>query len=563
MSRMLTTLCVLLVCHTFSPAAQQRPDIVLVLADDMGFSDIGCYGGEIATPNLDRLARGGVRFSQLYNGARCCPTRAALLTGLYAHQAGMGCMEPDWGLRGYRGNINRECVTIAEALRANGYATYMAGKWHLTNRRTARNDADRYNWPLQRGFDRFYGTIAGAGSFFTPATLTRDNEDITAEARKDPSFYYTDAISANAARFIGEHAASRKERPFFLYVAYTAPHWPLHALEEDIEKYRGRYDRGWDRLRAERFARQKAIGLVDDTWKLSERPGFVPAWKDFPSSELPSHVSKIAGVTKENVSKLMAHRMAIYAAMVDRMDRGIGRVVDALRDSGRLENTLLVFLADNGACAEYSLYGFTNGRSPTIDQEGGRDSYTSYGGGWANASNTPFRYYKHDTYEGGIATPAIVHWPARVEGGGAWRTQIAHIIDVMPTFLAAADGEYPKSHAGESILPLEGVSLIPALGGGSIERPAPLFWEHHGNRAVRDGKWKLVARGETSDWELYDVGADRCETRDLAALHSAVVERLSSAYDAWAERCHVVTPSEIKRIRDARKKRPKAPSKGR
>ncbi|NQT88487.1 sulfatase-like hydrolase/transferase [bacterium] len=241
----------------------------------MGFSDIGCYGSEIQTPNLDALAAKGIRFTQFYNGARCCPTRAQLLTGLYAHQTGMGCMEPDWKLPGYRGNINRQCVTLAEALKPAGYRTYMAGKWHVTNTTRAKTLEEKHNWPRQRGFDRYFGTIAGAGSFFTPKTLTRDNDDITDEAQADKAFYYTDAINDATVGFIDDHAKAMRDTPFFAYVAHTAPHWPLHALAEDIKKYAARYKAGWDALRDERHARMKKLGVVDAKWPLSPRTGYV------------------------------------------------------------------------------------------------------------------------------------------------------------------------------------------------------------------------------------------------------------------------------------------------
>ncbi len=541
---------------TASPQ-NERPNIILIMADDMGYSDIGCYGGEIETPNLDRLAKNGLRYSQFYNGARCCPTRASLLTGLYAHQAGMGGMEPDWGIPGYRGNINRQCVTMAEALKVNGYSTYMSGKWHLTNVRRANQLKDKFNWPLQRGFDRYYGTIAGAGSFFTPNTLTRDNEDITEEAKKNPSYYYTDAISIEAAKFISEHAEDKKvaSNPFFLYVSYTAPHWPLHAKDKDIEKYKGRYDNGWDVLRKERFERLQKMGLATDAWKMSKRPHWVPDWEKLAEQELPGHVTKIKGVTQKNIKRFMAHRMAIYAAMIDSMDQGIGKIIQALEKQNKLENTMIVFLADNGGCAEYSLYGFTNGRTADIKDEGKRKSFTSYGGGWANASNTPFRYFKHDTHEGGISTPLIVHWPKGIQAKNEWRHDISHIIDLMPTFLEASNSTYPKTYQENKIQALEGLSLVPTFKKQALSRKKPLFWEHHGNRAVRDGKWKLVARGEKNPWELYNIEKDRSETQNLASEKKDLVEKMAKAYLDWAQRCHVETPSEIRRLREANKKK--------
>jgi len=406
-------------------AAQQtgdgaRPNIILIMADDMGYSDIGCFGSEIQTPNIDKLAAGGVVFTQFYNGARCCPTRAALLTGLYAHQASMGGMEPDWQAPGYRGNINKQCVTLAEALKTNGYATYMTGKWHVTRDKRARTLEDKHNWPRQRGFDRFYGTIAGAGDFYAPKTLTSDNEDITQQARDDKNYYYTDAISDNTVRFINEHCKQDKAKPFFHYVAYTAPHWPLHALDRDRAKYKGVYDGGWDKLRESRLKKIRKLGLLDSKWAMSPSSAGC-SWADLPKRELSKQFEKIKGVNQDNIHAFMSMKMEIYAAQVDNMDQGIGRIVESLKDNEILDNTMIVFLADNGGCAEYSIYGGLMGPKEhnTFKENGGPLSWDSYGAGWACASNTPFRYFKHSIHEGGIATPMIVHWPAKAKPDGS------------------------------------------------------------------------------------------------------------------------------------------------
>jgi len=522
-------------------AGKNRPNIILIMADDMGYSDIGCFGSEIQTPNLDKMAKNGVVFTQFYNGARCCPTRASLLTGLYAHQAGMGGMEPDWKAPGYRGNINTRCVTLAEAMKANGYATYMTGKWHLTNITRASKPEQKYNWPRQRGFDRYFGTIAGAGNYYTPRTLTFDNTDITRQAAEDKNFYYTDAISDYTVKFINEHCEKDKTQPFFHYVSYTAPHWPLHALRADRAKYKGKYDDGWDALRARRFKRMGELGLLDAKWKLSPRTVRTP-WAKLPELDLPKQFEQIKGVDKGNIHALMSMKMEIYAAMIDRMDQGIGRIVSSLEANGIGGNTMVVFLADNGGCAEYSIYGglMAPKRHNTFEENGDRLSYDSYGEGWACASNTPFRYYKHYTHEGGISTPLIVHWPARAKADGKYRRQVGHIIDIMPTFLAAADGTYPAKYNGNAIQPMEGKSLLPAIeGNGEIEREH-LCWEHHGNRAIRMGDWKLVARSETGPWELYDMKADRTETNNLASKKPALVKRMNDAWWAWAKRCNVL-----------------------
>jgi len=536
--------CALLLILAFglsSPATAEAPNIILIMADDMGFSDIGCFGSEIQTPSLDKLAKDGVVFTQFYNGARCCPTRASLISGLYAHQAGMGGMEPDWKEPGYRGNINTQCVTLAEALKANGYATYMTGKWHLTNKTRARNDKDKFNWPRQRGFDRFFGTIAGGGSYYAPKTLTLDNEDISQQAADDEDFYYTDAISDYTVRFIDEHCKAAKDKPFFHYVSYTAPHWPLHALRKDRAKYEGKYDAGWDVLREERFARIKKMGLLGGDWELSPR-SMNRSWVDLPKDDLPKQFEQIKVVNKDNLHRFMSMKMEIYAAQVDNMDQGIGRIVECLNKNDILDNTLIVFLADNGGCAEYGNYGglCAPKHHNTFKDNGGPLSYDSYGAGWACASNTPFRFYKHFIHEGGIATPLIVHWPAKVKPDGVYRRQVGHIIDLMPTFLAAAGGEYPKKYNGHDILPMEGENLLPAIIGNEDVSRRPPCWEHHGNRAIRIGKWKLVARGETAPWELYDMEKDRTELNNLAGQHPDRVKQMNDQWWAWARRCNVL-----------------------
>ncbi len=519
----------------------RRPDIVVIMADDMGFSDIGCYGSEIATPNLDRLAAGGLKFTQFYNTARCCPTRASLLTGLYPHQAGVGHMMSDQGLDGYRGDLNDRCVTIAEALGQAGYASYMSGKWHVTKQVGLWSGNEKltstHNWPCQRGFDRFYGTVHGGGSYFDPVSLTRDNEPIDGVGE---GFYYTDAISDQAARFIGDHAATKGDEPFFCYVAYTAPHWPMHALPEDIARYKGRYDSGWDALRRERHARMIELGLVDPDWPLTARDGKVVAWEDARYKHWHRAV------------------MEVYAAMIDRLDQGIGRIVDALEKAGRLDNTLLLFLADNGGCAEggtaFETAGHAGGLSRARKTYAGRpvqfghyatimpgpgDTYQEYGRPWANASNTPFRLYKHWVHEGGIATPLIVHWPTELGRPGQLCGEPGHVIDIMATCLDAAGAPYPATFNDRAITPLEGKSLVPAFHGARLDREA-IYWEHEGNRAVRSGKWKLVARGKKGAWQLYDLEADRTETVDVVAQNRQRADQMAALWEGWAKRCNVL-----------------------
>ena len=530
----------------------QRPNIIVILADDMGYSDIGCYGGEIKTPVLDSLAAGGLRFTQFYNTARCCPTRASLMTGLYSHQAGVGLMMNDSKLEGYRGQLNRKCMTMAEVLKGAGYSTYMSGKWHLTPY-LANNlvSPPKDNWPLQRGFDRFYGTIHGAGSFFDPNSLTRNNTYIT--PANDPeyrpeTYYYTDAISDNAVKYIREHD---KDKPFFMYVAYTAAHWPMHALEKDIAKYKGVYDEGWDAIREARYEKTRSLGLVDENCKLA--PAVNPGWEN----------------EKEKAWRIRC--MEVYAAMVDSMDQGIGRITGELKSRGQFENTLVFYMQDNGGCAEK--YGLRSNQAKKFQPRAamGKDElqtlmtprYTrdgqpvltghvmpgpattaiGYDQPWANVSNTPFREYKHWVHEGGISTPLVVHWPAGITATNELRQQPGHLIDIMATCVEVAGATYPKSYKGETIRPLEGRSLVPVFAGKEIDREL-LFWEHHGNCAIRVGDWKLVRKGtqsskEIKNWELYDLSRDRSELNNLAAKKPELVKKLAAQWEAFALHAHV------------------------
>ncbi|MEY3175742.1 MAG: hypothetical protein RLZZ436_3656 [Planctomycetota bacterium] len=529
-------------------AGPPRPSIVVILSDDMGFSDLGCYGGEISTPVLDRLASGGVRFQSFYNTARCCPTRASLLTGLYPHQAGVGHMMDDRNLPGYRGNLNASTRTIAELLQPAGYRSYAVGKWHVT--RHAEAAGPKHNWPLQRGFERFYGTIHGAGSFFDPSSLVRDNTMISAFA--DPeyapdTYYYTDAIGEHAVRFVREHAAQHGDAPFFLYVAFTAAHWPMHALPSDIQRYAGRYDAGYDPIRKARHERAAALGLIDPQQPLSPAAA---TWADVEDK------------------RWEAAGMEVYAAMVDRMDQNIGKLTAELERHGRLQNTLILYLQDNGGCAE------PMGRSgtpnhPDIDRPaaptlpplppaafaaagsvpaqtrdgfpvrmgrrafpGPEDTYVAYGKGWANVSNTPFREFKHWVHEGGISTPLVAHWPAGQLAEGSITRTPGHLIDIAATCCELAGVTVPADNPQ-----LPGISLLPALRGENPPRP-PLFWEHEGNRAVRSGEWKLVAR-HRQPWELYRIDSDRVEADNLAEKHPEIVQRLAEMYVQWAKRSQV------------------------
>jgi len=467
---MLLFCCAVLVLASATSAAE-RPNIIIILSDDMGFSDLGCYGGEIHTPNLDRLASEGLRFTQFYNCARCCPSRACLLSGLYPHQAGVGHMTEDRHLEGYQGELGPHCVTIAQVVGPAGYSTYMAGKWHVT-RNTAPGKPD-YDWPMQRGFQHCYSTLIGAGSFFDPARLVRDNTFIS--PFNDPqytpkqAYYYTDAIAGNACRYIDQHCQSDRDKPFFMYVAFTAAHWPMQAPAEEIAKYKGKYDGGYEPIRRARFERLKQMGLINPKWDLS------PQAEDW---------SRVRDKQWE------ARCMEVYAAMVDRMDQGIGRIVETLSHNGKLDNTLLLFMEDNGG--NYEPMG-RNGRGqrqaqpslPPLPADyiqpdmipkqtrdgwpvlqgsgvlpGTADTYIAYGRGWGNVSNTPFREYKHFVHEGGISTPLIVHWPAHVKQHGALVQQPAHLVDLMATCIDLAGAEYPRTHGNNEITPMQGRSLV-------------------------------------------------------------------------------------------------------
>jgi arylsulfatase A-like enzyme len=538
-----------------SPAEPQRkPNILVILSDDVGYSDIGCYGGEIATPNLDQLAANGLRFTQFYNTARCCPTRASLMSGLHPHQAGVGHMMDDRGHDGYRGRLNRRCVTIAEALQSAGYRSYAVGKWHVTPGQSASALADTNNWPLQRGFDRFYGTIHGAGSYFDPSSLVRDNRLITVanDAGYQPAqFYYTDAIADHAVKFIRDHARNQKDQPFFLYTAFTAAHWPLHAKESDIGKYKGRYDGGYEPVRAARVAKMKQLGLLNDRW----------------SPPVPSE--SWSGVKDKAFE---SRCMEVYAAQLDSMDQGIGRIVAELKAQGQWENTVIFYLQDNGGCAENIGRGtnatagvdagqlapmgrdeqqFNSQPKQTRDGRpvrqgygvtpGAADTYIAYGRGWANVSNTPFREYKHWTHEGGISTPLIVHWPAGLGTSRRGKLERApgQLVDIMATCVDLSGATYPKEFRGEKIQPIEGTSLRPVFAGKTLRRERPLVWEHEGNRAIRDGKWKLVAK-ENRPWELYDIDRDRTESNDLASSEPRRVRTMVQLWTVWATRANVL-----------------------
>lgn len=505
-------------------SAQERPNVVLIMVDDMGYSDLGCYGGEIPTPHIDSLAMSGVRFTQFYNTSRSCPTRASLMTGLFQHQAGIGQMSEDpapdekgrrshdWGTEGYRGYLNRRCVTIAEVLRGAGYHTYMAGKWHLGMH-------GQEKWPLQRGFDRFYGILAGACSYLRPdggRGLTLDNTRLPAP---EAPYYTTDAFTDYAIRFVEEQKDSD---PFFLYLAFNAPHWPLQAKEDDIRKFVRMYrDKGWDRIREERLARQKASGLLPEDTRFAE-------WENRAWDEL----------TDEEKDR-SAYRMAVYAAQMHCVDYNVGRLMDHLREAGKLDNTLVVFLADNGACAEpYAELG--GGRQEDINNPA-LSGAISYGRAWAQTSNTPFRKYKCRSYEGGISTPLIVSWSKRMgDRDGEWCRVPAYLPDIMPTFVEASGAEYPKTYHGNDIHPMAGTSLFPAIEGKVASLHEYMYWEHQNNRAIRRGDWKAVRDETGGPWQLYNIAEDRSERVDMASERPELLAELVAEWERWAKANYVL-----------------------
>ena len=532
------------------PAAP-RPNLLLSVADDLGWSDLGAYGGEIQTPALDALADGGVRFTQFYNTSRCCPSRASLLTGLYPHQAHVGNMTQDRGeeFPGYRGTLQADSVTLAEVLREAGYRTSMVGKWHL---HTAKTDVK----PTDRGFEDFYGMLGGYNScwdespYYTRWPKTRTPRAYTSARDGVPgTFYATDAFADYSLDFLAE--ARREKKPFFHYLAFNAPHFPLHAPESDIAKYEALYfAKGWDAIRADRLARMKQLGLVPADLALPPRSVVPPKSHARPSPYAGQENPAWASLPEERRRDL-ARRMAVFAAMVDRMDQAIGRIVADLRTHRELENTLILFLSDNGACWEWDPLGFDGSSGPKnvlhvgadLKKLGAPGSYTSYGSGWANAGNTPFRLYKHFSHEGGIRTPFIAHWPAGMKARGELRTSPGHLIDIMPTFVELAGAKYPTARNGTAIPPMEGRSLVPLFVSPSPSlsvSPSPrlLFFEHDGSRAARDGDWKLVSLvGEK--WELYQIAADPIEMNDLSATQPERVRTLAAQWHAWAKRTHV------------------------
>lgn len=519
-------------------AKQAKPNILLILADDLGYSDLGCFGGEIKTPHLDRLAGNGLRFTQFYNSSRCCPSRASLLTGLYPHQAGIGRFVGNGKAPGYLGRLSDRGVTLAEVLKPAGYSAYVSGKWHVNE-----------PGPIARGFDGFYGFLHGyAIDSFDSNMMIRMPEDQPARTYADGTFYATDAITDHALDFMD--TSRNEKKPWLLYVAYQVPHFPVQASAEVTQTYLDTYRKGWDKIRASRLERMKTLGLMTDLAELPPRSpidnigvakrlgsmtedGNNPAWAD------------LSAERRED----LAHRMAVYAAMVEQMDTNIGRLIASLEEAGELDNTLIIFTSDNGACAEWEPFGFdlepndykknkpgyginnyTPGRpnilhtGEMLKTMGGADSLFSYGSAWANASNTPLSHYKHYVHEGGIRSPMIAHWPKRITDRGALRPQVGHVMDFMATAVDIAEANYPSTHHGKPILPMEGQSLQAAFD-DKPQPPRTLVFEHERNIAIRVGDYKLSAQkavaqkgiNPNAKWELYNIVADPTEQYDLVA----------------------------------------------
>lgn len=496
--------------------ADERPNIVVIVCDDMGFSDPGCYGGEIDTPHLDRLAANGLRFTDFHNNAKCSETRASLLTGLWHHQS-KNLKKPGH-------------VTLAEVLKSAGYSTMMSGKWHVADT------------PPDRGFDRYFGFLSGCINFFTGEDWGSGDHWGTGknlmrldrnEFKVPKNFYSTDAFTDYAIRFLDD--AVKKEQPFFLYLAHNAPHFPLHALPQDIAKYQDRYKVGWDVIRKQRYKRLQELGIVNSTWRLSDRDPKVEAWD---------------GLNTEQ-KQFLEPMMAVYAAMVDRLDQNIGRLTEFLKSKGKLENTVILFFSDNGACPYQRMRN-------AVMVPGPAESDIAYDARWANMCNSPLRLYKQYAHEGGTLTPMIAHWPAGIQARGKLTPYTGHVVDIMPTVVALSGADYPLQFNDSDILPMEGVSLLPAFQGQKERaKNKPVYWEFAGNHAVRDGQWKLVAE-RAQDWELYDLSVDRTETRNVADEHPDLMKRLARQYDSWAKRtgakkhatCQKMKPSEQSQLFD-------------
>ncbi|WP_020529104.1 arylsulfatase [Flexithrix dorotheae] len=513
----------------------QAPNIILILVDDMGYSDIGCFGGEISTPNIDLLAEKGTRFTQFYNNARCCPSRASLMTGLYPHQAGMGHQNVDHGHHSYSGRITNNATTIAEVLSENGYRTYHVGKWHLGN--------ESEYWPDKKGFQQSFTLVEGAMNYYnrSPWLKNQDSLMITYNSESylpKEGFYATTTFTDTAMAFVERHDFNS---PLFMYLAYNAPHWPLHAPQEDIDPYKGQYLLGWDSLRTKRFERMKELGILLEKHTLSERFHSVPAWSSL----------------SDSVQQDWDSKMALYAGVMANLDRNIGRLLSTLEEKNQLDNTLIVFMSDNGACYEDPVpLNAPWSNHPTDGVPGGPNSFPSYGTAWANAGNTPFAYFKSYLHEGGIISPLIVSYPNKVPAGKIDSKTVGHITDILPTFLDLTEAEYPSKIENRKITPFVGTSLLSAFYGEKSIKRDTMYWEHEFHRAIRVGDWKLISpykiRGKNgiyNQWELYDLKEDPTEQQNLAAQYPDKVEVLSKAYEVWAKKVNALTKVEMDSVK--------------
>lgn len=543
----LSTLGLLALPATGVAKTDSRPNIIVVLVDDMGYSDLGCYGGEVQTPNIDNLASKGLRFSQFYNAGRSCPTRASLLTGVYQHQAGIGRMTFDQHLPGYKGTLGTDVVTIAEVLGKAGYNTGMVGKWHvaetplrkdqrdwLNHQVTYPEFADKKNYPVNRGFKDYYGIIYGVADFFDPFSLVNGDQPVTSVPK---DYYITDAFTDTAVSYVTRYSNDKK--PFFLYLSYTAPHWPLHALPGDIAKYKNTFTKGWDAIREERYLRMKKLGIFGKSDNFLTPPARERNWQDNPTKEWD------------------AMAMAVHAAMIDRVDQGVGELIETLKKNGQYENTLILFMSDNGAsnerCENYSpgdndRPDMTRDGRPIIYPKhkevlpGPETTFASIGNDWANTANTPFRLWKARMYEGGICTPMIAHWPKGIKKNVSGITpEMGHVMDIMATCVDLAGVTYPKQYNGINVIPMEGKSLVPVFKKGKRSGHDYLGFEHFGEKAYhgKDG-WKIVRpNGKNSSWELYNLNNDRTELKNLADLYPKKLNEMIGLYEEWAKRCLV------------------------
>ncbi len=536
----------IVILTAFASAAEKQPNVLLILADDLGFSDLGCYGGEIPTPNIDRLAHGGLRYTTCYNSARCCPSRASLVTGLNPHQAGIGSFateKPEAGKGpAYTGHLLPNTATLAEVLRDNGYSTWMVGKWHLG-----------YPGPTERGFDNFYGIkdmLSHSEGQWNPQKYARLPEGKNPELSHPlGKFFATDVFTGYSLEFL-KQARQQEGKPWFLYLAHSSPHFPLHAPKAEIDKNMPIYRQGWDVLRAERFARMKKLGLIPADLKLPPR-AMVPVDGEAIANGYSGKENPAWDSLPQDRREDLARRMATYAAMVEHVDDSVGKVLADLEQHGETDNTVVIFLSDNGACYEWGPFGFdgesrlgttTLHTGKALDEIGQPGSHSSYGSGWANLGNTPLQLYKHFCHEGGISSPLIIRWPTGHTAKDQWVQAPTHIMDIMPTVLTAAGISPPKERGGQAVITMEGVSLTPTFTGGHLPERV-LGFEHQQARGLRKGDWKLTwgkRMPSPPTWELYHLKTDRAEQNNLATANPELVKHLTGEWLQWAKRVGVV-----------------------